>query len=172
MGWGRKLAVAVVSGALVTGLAGCEEAREPVREKAEVPVREERRPVERRFPVFGEFVRARWVGVTLSDPRLPGPTDVRMAGVVDLSSRDAERLRTGYEWREATAPSVPEAVTPLLPTGARWRTSESFEGAVTGGGRYAASFHVDFEKRVLVFDALDPVPVDLATPSSEPSNSP
>ncbi|MFJ2744421.1 hypothetical protein ACIO3O_32760 [Streptomyces sp. NPDC087440] len=154
-GWWGAVVVAVAGMAL--GLTGCTAERgEPVRES--VVVREERGPVERRFPAFGEFVRVRWVREDLNSGRAPGPSDVRMAGVVQLSARDADRLRTGYAWREGAeaGPSVPGAVGALLPDGARWRTSEGFAGDVTRGGRYAARFHVDFEMRVLVFDALNP----------------
>ncbi|CAM5250836.1 hypothetical protein GCM10010329_07820 [Streptomyces spiroverticillatus] len=168
----RKPGATILAGAMVVALTGCGEAQDtagwvPAKERAEAQVRQDRAPVERRFPAFGEFVRARWVGVSLNNPRLPGPTDVEMAGVVDLSARDAERLRTRYEWREAagSGTALPGAVTPLLPEGAHWRTSDAFDREVTRDGSYSATFRVDFEKRVLTFDAVNPA----APPATAPA---
>ncbi|MBA2813208.1 hypothetical protein E0500_039330 [Streptomyces sp. KM273126] len=42
-----------------------------------------------------------------------------------------------------------------MPAGTRWQTSTDFTPAVTGD-RYTATFHADLERKVLVFDAVNP----------------
>ncbi|MFF0205654.1 hypothetical protein [Streptomyces sp. NPDC005017] len=123
-------------------------------------LRYDEEPVRARFPEFGDFTSVVWRGEALgvSDRSVPGPTDVRMAGVVRLADADARRLRDGYSWRDAPAqPEVPADLGPHVPAGARWRTSDGFARAVTGD-RYPATFHADLERKLLVFEAVNPQP--------------
>ncbi|MEV6587028.1 hypothetical protein [Streptomyces acidicola] len=79
-----------------------------------------------------------------------------MSGVVRLTDVDAARLRDGYAWQDAPGqPEVPSDLRVQVPAGARWQTSPDFTRAVTGD-RYTATFHADLERKVLVFDAVNP----------------
>ncbi|CAL9345043.1 hypothetical protein [Streptomyces sp. enrichment culture] len=126
-------------------------------------LREDPGPVRARFPEFGDFEAVVWRGEALGDGggrSVPGPTDVRMSGVVRLGGGDAAQLRKRYAWREAAGgPRVPGGLATRIPAGARWWSSADFTRAVTDG-RHPASFHVDLDRRVLVFDAVNPARAD------------
>ncbi|MET9734797.1 hypothetical protein ABZZ79_30410 [Streptomyces sp. NPDC006458] len=163
-----RLATAVTAAVAALVLTGCGEQPRPgspdrtgdSAARADRPegLREDEEPVRARFPEFGDFTSVVWEGEVLgaNDRSVPGPTDVRMAGVVHLADADARRLREGYSWQAASVrPRVPKDLLPHVPDGAHWRTSDGFTRAVTGD-RYPATFHADLERRVLVFEAVNP----------------
>ncbi|MFI9150221.1 hypothetical protein [Streptomyces sp. NPDC053367] len=158
---GGLLAGGIAVAALV--LTGCAGQPQPVGAAASPAapgLRRDEEPVRARFPEFGDFTSSVWLGEVLGQnhgrPAVPGPTDVRMAGVVRLTAVDAARLRDTYTWQDAPAqPALPEGLRPEVPAGARWRTSAGFTRAVTGG-LYPAAFHADLDRKVLVFDAVNP----------------
>ncbi|MDC0768572.1 hypothetical protein [Streptomyces sp. HD] len=122
-------------------------------------LRKDEEPVRARFPEFGDFAAVVWKGEALGQndrSSVPGPTDVRMSGVVRLTEADATRLQDTYTWQGTSAqPDLPTDLRAQLPSGARWQTSTDFTRAVTGD-RYTATFHADLDRKVLVFDAVNP----------------
>ncbi|MET4660575.1 hypothetical protein ABID80_004301 [Streptomyces sp. PvP037] len=142
-----------LAGVLVAGCgAGAGAASEP-------EVRRDEKVIRRYFPEFGDFEEVVWAGETLGDDSrgsVPGPSDVRVSGVVRLAESDARRLRGAYEWRAAPdGPDVLPGIRPHVPGEADWLTSEGFTATVTGG-RYPGAFHLDLRKKTLVFDARNP----------------
>ncbi|GAA3391788.1 hypothetical protein [Streptomyces roseoviridis] len=133
-----RAAVAAVTTAVLGG-CGTAAGEKPVAPQ----VRTEERPIERRFPEFGDIESTRWSARPLGDQdsRVPGPTDVRLEGRATLSARDVRRLLDAYRWTPADGP---------------WLTSEGFTAAVTEG-RYAADLRLDPTARVVRFDAVNPV---------------
>ncbi|NUP15657.1 MAG: hypothetical protein HOZ81_06090 [Streptomyces sp.] len=123
-------------------------------------LRKDEEPVRVRFPEFGDFASVVWKGETLgqdSRESVPGPTDVRMSGIVRLTDTDAARLKDAYTWQNTSAqPDLPTDLRAQLPSdGPRWQTSTDFTRAVTGD-RYTATFHADLDRKMLVFDAVNP----------------
>ncbi|MEU2234862.1 hypothetical protein [Streptomyces vietnamensis] len=148
--------------ALVGGCAGAAEPPARTASQQAPEIERDRKPVERRFPQFGNFTGVAWAAAPLgvADSRVPGPTDVRMSGVVTLAKADVRRLLKEYHWAPAEElPDVLGSVAPRVPAGAAWRTSEAFTSAVTGEA-YSASFHLDPVAGVMVFDAVDPTAVE------------
>jgi hypothetical protein len=79
-----------------------------------------------------------------------------MSGVVRLAEADVADLKEHYAWTVTPElPDVVDTVDSSVPKAGRWQVSEPFTNEVTDG-RYAASFLVDFEGGVLVFDAMNP----------------
>lgn len=120
-------------------------------------VRHDEEPVRKRFPRLGDFERVAWQagarGKTDARTLVPGPTDIRMSGIVWLAAEDAERLRTEFVWRAAEdGPKLLEGPAGYVPDGASWQVSEAFESSAAN----AATFHADFDRNVVVFDAVNP----------------
>ncbi|GGW85257.1 hypothetical protein GCM10010297_02490 [Streptomyces malachitofuscus] len=121
-------------------------------------VRRDAKVVRQYFPELGDFEEVVWTGELLGDARsaVPGPSDFRVSGVIRLTSSDTRRLRSEYAWQNGPGrPDVLAGIRPHLPGQAAWRTSDEFTATVTEG-RYTGSFHVDFQKHTLVFDARNP----------------
>ncbi|MGC0334207.1 hypothetical protein RKD23_007197 [Streptomyces sp. SAI-170] len=159
----RGLLAGVASAVAALVLTGCGGQPRPVgatASPADGGLRRDEAPVRARFPEFGDFTATVWQGEVLgphSDrSTVPGPTDVRMSGVVRLTDADAARLRDTYAWQDApTPPDLPTGLLTEVPADARWRTSAAFTRAVTAD-HYTAAFHVDLGHKVLVFDAVNP----------------
>jgi hypothetical protein len=152
---------AVLTGLLL--LTGCGDDRDaprgaPAASSSVEAVRQDAGPVRARFPELGDFQDVRWQASVLggTDSRVPGPTDVRMSGVVRLTPEKADYLRTAYRWEDApAAPEVLGGVARRLPSGASWRISDEFGESL----RNSAAMHVDFARNVVVFDARNPARV-------------
>lgn len=160
----RQAALAVA----VVALAGCGRhpgaadgagSREPEAAVSAAPgIRRDEGPVRQRFPELGDVAGAEWTGEVLGSGRssAPGPTDVRMSGVVRLTDADASRLSEEYVWQDGPgAPVVSSLLRARVPQSTRWQTSADFTAVVTRG-RYSAAFHADFGRKVIVFDAVNP----------------
>ncbi|MFE2439673.1 hypothetical protein [Streptomyces sp. NPDC059409] len=160
----RQVAVAVA----VVALSGCGRhpgvadgagPREPTAVVSAAPaIRRDEEPVRQRFPELGDVAGVEWTGEVLGGGRssAPGPTDVRMSGVVRLTDADASRLSEEYVWQDGPGtPVVSSLLRPRVPESTRWQTSADFTADVTRG-RYSATFHADFGRRVIVFDAVNP----------------
>lgn len=118
-------------------------------------VRHDEGPVRARFPELGDPERVAWVARPLgeADPRVPGPTDVRMSGVVRLSAGTAESLRSVYAWRVTEAgPKVLPELSSHVPDDASWQVADAYEPGAEASGE----LHCDFGRRVVVFDAVNP----------------
>ncbi|MFV0134047.1 hypothetical protein ACLGIH_12525 [Streptomyces sp. HMX87] len=127
-------------------------------ETGEPGIRQDKEPVRKYFPELGHFDAVEWTGEVLGKGRssVPGPSDIRVSGVVRLADADVARLSKDYAWQdEPGAPVVLSTIRPRVPGSAQWQTSEDFETAVTQG-RYSATFYADFERKVIVFDAVNP----------------
>ncbi|MFI7409668.1 hypothetical protein ACIBU0_13490 [Streptomyces sp. NPDC049627] len=165
--------LAAAAAAVVTlMLSGCAEQAQSVHTaRSEAPrataaaasaspgLRQDEEPVRARFPEFGDFSSTLWKGEALGGTdrtSVPGPTDVRMSGIVRLTDADAARLRKDYAWQDTSRqPELPGGLRAQVPAGARWQTSADFTRAVTGD-RYTATFLADLERKVLIFDAVNP----------------
>ncbi|WP_436964984.1 hypothetical protein [Streptomyces sp. SudanB148_2056] len=142
----------VLTGALVAG-CGTDAGSTP-----EQDVRRDAKVIRQYFPELGAFEEVVWTGELSGDARaaLPGPTDFRVSGMVRLTASDARRLRSEYTWQGAPeGPAVLAGIRPYVPAQADWKTSDEFTATVTEG-RYAGTFHIDFRKNTLVFDATNP----------------
>ncbi|WP_372345854.1 hypothetical protein [Streptomyces sp. KL116D] len=158
--------VAVAAVASMVVLAGCGTGPAEGRDTSRVAgagsedgvLRHDRKPVADRFPELGAFKSVVWASDVLGqDSRgVPGPSDVRMSGVVRLTAAQSGDLSKRYAWR--STPGRPDVMKPLsshVPQAGEWKDSADFTEAVTGG-RYSASFSIDFGRRVAVFDAVNP----------------
>ncbi|MEU1704607.1 hypothetical protein ABZ478_04275 [Streptomyces sp. NPDC005706] len=124
-------------------------------------VRSDPAPIEKRFPVFGTPERAHWCGVVLNagDGRVPGPTDVRLVGVVELTPAAFAGIveDLGADPVAKAPQGLPDEIVKSLPGDARWRHSDRLDRSITQG-RYTGSFHVDTAHRAVLVDCVDPVP--------------
>ncbi|MGA5438958.1 hypothetical protein ACPCKW_05385 [Streptomyces griseoincarnatus] len=144
----------MLAGALV---AGCGTDAGPTPEQ---DVRRDAKVIRQYFSELGAFEEVVWTGELLGDgdarAAVPRPSDFRVSGMVRLTASDARRLRSEYKWQDAPGdPAVLAGIRPYVPGQADWKTSDEFTATVTEG-RYAGSFHVDFRKNTLVFDATNP----------------
>ncbi|WP_406729700.1 hypothetical protein WJ438_15570 [Streptomyces sp. GD-15H] len=171
--WSRRVGPVSLLAALVLAaltLSGCgrgpdsadagpgRETRAP--QSADPGVRQDRQPVRTHFPELGDFSSVIWKEEILGKDtsRVPGPSDVRVSGVVRLADADVARLKDDYAWRhEPSTPVVLSDIRPHVPAGTHWQTSEDFTAAVTQE-HYSGAFHADFEQRIVVFDAINPEP--------------
>jgi hypothetical protein len=91
-------------------------------------VRTDRDPIATRFPRLGAFTDVHWVGGTLGDDRVPGPSTYFIEAVVNLAPDDVARLSGEYELTPAPAPpQAPQSLAPFLEGGGAWATSDELE---------------------------------------------
>ncbi|MGW0284730.1 hypothetical protein ACWDXT_16645 [Streptomyces sp. NPDC003236] len=161
MGHIRVLAAGLAVSASLAPLTSCASPGDGGDERGRCSVRTDPAPIEKRFPAFGTPERTHWCGVVLNagDERVPGPTDVRLVGVVRLAPAAFARVVGDLgENPVAEAPrGLPDEIADLLPGEARWQRSDRLDRAVTQG-RYTGSFHVDTAHRTVLVDCVDPVP--------------
>lgn len=98
---------------------------------------------------------------------MPGPTDERLVGI--LTTRDGRvvgnALRTqGLGFTEAAPEEIPVEISELLPAGADWMESETFNTEITGS-LYDGRFFLDRKTNRVLFDCSNPV-----KPGSSPPN--
>ncbi|MCB5183031.1 hypothetical protein [Streptomyces antimicrobicus] len=136
--------------------------------------RTETGPITVRFPEFGPLAATTWCGTTPpsgSRPSVPGPTDVRLFGV--LTPGDAARVRAylddpSYAFAPSAPERVPQELRGSLPQDAVWVSSRKLDRQITGG-RYGGRFHLDRTSGQVVFDCLDPVAKDGAVAQTPPN---
>ncbi|MER7465926.1 hypothetical protein [Streptomyces sp. NPDC097981] len=122
-------------------------------------VHRETDPVSARFPELGPVASTAWCGMQPSSgARVPGPTDVRLFGV--LTPQDAAAVRMylddpSYAFAPATPEDVPAEIRSVLPADARWLSSRKFDTLV-GGGRDDGDFYFDRASGQVVFDCMNP----------------
>ncbi|MET9881906.1 hypothetical protein ABZZ20_01885 [Streptomyces sp. NPDC006430] len=178
----RGVLSAVAVGAVLcacTGRGGAPHAAPPTasghgRLTGTCTVRTETDPIASRFPELGRIGSTTWCGMQpASAGRLagaPGPTDVRLFGV--LRPQDVAAVRAylddpSYAFAAAVPQDVPEKIRDVLPTGARWVSSETFDALVTGG-HYDGDFYVDAVSGQVVFDCMNPDRKDGPSPAATP----
>ncbi|MFE5023485.1 hypothetical protein ACFRAO_09260 [Streptomyces sp. NPDC056656] len=163
---GASWMLVVAAAASVIALTGCgsgaatsaDTSRAAASDSKDGALRHDRQPVADRFPELGDFTSVVWASDVLGqDSRgAPGPSDVRMSGVVRLTAAQSEDLRKRYAWHSTPErPDVVEHLASHVPQAGEWKDSDDFTEAVTGG-RYSASFSVDFGRGVAVFEAVNP----------------
>lgn len=132
-------------------------ARSPESAEPEPTIERDKEPVLERFPEFGDITSVEWVAKDFGKPsRMAGPTDFRVSGVAQLADADAERLRKEHDWVPAEeAPATLAGISSRVPEGVAWEVSEGFTSQVTGGA-FEATFFLDPETGVMVFDAVNP----------------
>ncbi len=126
-------------------------------------VRSDPAPITRRFPLFGTPRRAHWCGVLVNGgggDRVPGPSDVRMVGVVELTAPAFAKVEAGMGAHPAAGSpgTLPAEVVRFLPDHATWLRSPRLDRSISRG-LYTASFLVDRARRAVVLDCVDPEPV-------------
>ncbi|MFE4537580.1 hypothetical protein ACFRKB_21235 [Streptomyces scopuliridis] len=161
--------VAALALALITGCGGGaadtasvrspagSSARSPETAEPAATIERDKEPVLERFPEFGDITAVEWVTKVLGRPsEMPGPTDFRVSGVAQLADADAERLQQEYDWVPAEeAPATLAGISSRVPEGVAWEVSKGFTSQVTGG-TFEATFFLDPEAGVMVFDAVNP----------------
>ncbi|MFF0851674.1 hypothetical protein ACFYVM_11580 [Streptomyces sp. NPDC003280] len=161
MGHTRVLAAGLAAFVSLAPLTSCASPDDGANASGRCSVRTDRAPLEKRFPLFGKPERAHWCGVVLGagDARVPGPTDVRLAGVVVLAPGAFARVvrYLGAHPVAAAPEGLPEEIVEFLPRGAGWRRSDRLDRSVSQG-RYSGSFLVDTAHRAVLVDCVDPVP--------------
>ncbi|MGA5030259.1 MULTISPECIES: hypothetical protein [unclassified Streptomyces] len=170
--WGPALLRFAASLCLVLAGALVAECGTDAGSTPEQDVRRDAKVIRQYFPELGAFEEVVWTGELLGDARaaVPGPSDFRVSGMVRLTASDTRRLRTEYTWQGAPeGPAVLADMRPYGPGQADWKTSDGFTATVTEG-RYAGSFHVDFQKNTLVFMRRIPGRRCEQRPSSEPEH--
>jgi len=156
----RVLAAGLVVLASLAPLTSCASPDDGGDGQGRCSVRSDPAPIEKRFPVLGTPERAHWCGVVLNagDGRVPGPTDVRLVGVVELAPEAFARIVEDLgENPVAEAPKgLPDEIVKFFPGQARWRRSDRLDRSITQE-RYTGSFHVDTAHRAVLVDCVDPV---------------
>lgn len=100
-----RLPVALALLLLVVGCAAAPTVLPDPREQAQV--RTDPSPVTRRFPDLGTPVAVSWIGGTLGDDRVPGPSRFFVDAVVSLADGDAARLLAAHGTGPGGPPDVP-----------------------------------------------------------------
>lgn len=133
----------------------------------ECTVRQEIDQVTARFPVFKELESTSWCGIMpKNDSRVPGPTDVRLVGV--LNSVDDGAVRKHVEdpalsFTPIAPQDVPPEIAKALPAGAQWMASEQFDKLITGE-LYSGAFYIDKKSAQVLFDCMNPIRKDGPSP--------
>lgn len=126
-------------------------------------VRTEPEPIRKRFLQLGEPRRTRWCAIVLGveNSRVPGPTDVRMVAVVEVTPDALKRILVYGTFAPAVPENVPPALVDAVPElrDARWTASEAFDASVTREA-YTGTFYVDRAKRLVLVDAVNPGAAD------------
>ncbi|MEU0566877.1 hypothetical protein ABZ297_16005 [Nonomuraea sp. NPDC005983] len=113
-----------------------------------------------RFPIFGNVSAAHWCGIVLTEQnsRVPGPTDIRLVGIVRLSPSAWKKvLAAGGDFEQTVPSNVPDEIRQKCAADAQWTFSEAFDTAVTGDA-YSGRFYVDFVSRSILIDVVNPQP--------------
>ncbi|MEV7236561.1 hypothetical protein AB0N06_22000 [Streptomyces sp. NPDC051020] len=132
-------------------------ARSPETAEPAQPIERDKEPVLERFPELGDITAVEWVTKDFGRPsEMAGPTDFRVSGVAQLAKADAERLQQEHDWvPTGEAPATLAGISSRVPRGVAWKVSEGFTSQVTGGA-FEATFFLDPEAGVMVFDAVSP----------------
>ncbi|MCP3820394.1 hypothetical protein NLX86_20525 [Streptomyces sp. A3M-1-3] len=131
-------------------------------------VRQDVDQITARFPEFRELEYTSWCGITpKSESRVPGPTDVRLVGV--LNSMDDAAVRKYVEdpalsFKPLAPRDVPSEIAKVLPEGAQWMASEQFDKLITGD-LYSGTFYVDKKSAHVLFDCMNPIRRDGPAPT-------
>jgi hypothetical protein len=154
LGTGRWIAALLVGCA---ALAGCQEPEESVRptgaEKiAAAEVRTDREPIEKRFPQLGAFTGVHWLGGTLGDDRVPGPSTYFIEAAVELRPEDAAALRQHYAFAPAADPRPPAQLAGHL-GGSGWTSSTELDRAVSPS-EWGVRVHLRPDRPVAYLSAL------------------
>ncbi|MFJ9741918.1 hypothetical protein [Streptomyces sp. NPDC101166] len=166
----RTLPVSLVTALTLTSCGSETQATDspPRRLVGECTVRQEIDQVTARFPAFKELESTSWCGITpKSESRVPGPTDVRLVGV--LNSVDDAAVRKHVEdpalsFKPLAPQDVPSEIEKALPEGAQWMASEQFDKLITGD-LYSGTFYIDEKSAQVLFDCMNPIRKDEPAPS-------
>ncbi|MEV5972829.1 hypothetical protein [Streptomyces sp. NPDC051921] len=123
-------------------------------------VRQETDQITSRFPSFGPLESTSWCGMSrdTSGDRVPGPTDVRLVGLLDAVDDEAVRKDLGdpvLRFEPATPTHLPAEIRKLLPAGAEWMTSEQVNKRITED-LYLGTFYYDRRSGQVLFDCSNP----------------
>ncbi|MFG2332522.1 hypothetical protein ACGFMM_23195 [Streptomyces sp. NPDC048604] len=134
-------------------------------------------PITARFPSFGALRSTSWCGYALGGGHqgrdlAPGPTDVRLVGL--LEAVDAESVRatvddpTLHFTPSAPPTDLPAEIAALLPAGADWRVSKQVDARLTREF-YPGTFFHDRRSGLVLFDCVNP-PHASDLPSAAPGH--
>lgn len=101
---------------------------------AESTVRTDREPIEKRFPGLGAFSSVHWLGGTVGDDRVPGPSLYFVEAVVQLAATDLTRLTANPDLATAADPKPPAPLLPFVPEAGGWSRSEQLEAGFAPPG--------------------------------------
>lgn len=132
----------------------------------ECTVRTDSDPIKKRFPQFGEPKRSHWCSIVLGkgDSRVPGPTDVRLVGVVEVTPEVMEKI-SGADpsgFAPARPEDVPSPISEAFPEirEGKWVESARFDESVTRG-LYTAGFCLNRSAHLILVDSVNPAPADV-----------
>ncbi|BAU86858.1 hypothetical protein SLA_5989 [Streptomyces laurentii] len=123
-------------------------------------VRHETDQVTARFPSFGPLRSTSWCDRwhDYGERGVPGPTDVRMVGILDPVDDRAVRddlADPTLAFEPATPAGLPAEIEKLLPEDAEWRVSEPVSRRLTEE-RYSGTFFYDARSGQVLFDCVNP----------------
>ena len=107
-------------------------------EMTQQEVRHDLDPLKNHFPIIRQPKTASWLGGTLGDDNVPGPSIYYVDAVVDLEPSVAGDLRTRYTPTDAGA--VPQLRAPLQAPAGGFLTSPALDQAVGGAEWHAKAF--------------------------------
>lgn len=128
----------VVAALCCVALVGCRSPEPPrpavgVEKIESAALRTDREPIEKRYPQLGAFTDVHWLGGTLGDDRVPGPSLYFIEAAVQLRPDDAAALRQRYAFVATADPSPPGPLTGHL-GGSGWTASPELDRAVSPTG--------------------------------------
>lgn len=122
-------------------------------------LRHETDPIERRFPEFEEIRSTSWVSKVLNagSSGVPGPSDVRLTGVAAISASAVSGITEKYPCKKSRISfAIPKTLSGEIKQSDGWCSSKELDQAITQGS-YEGTFYLDVDRRVVVFDAVNPV---------------
>jgi hypothetical protein len=122
------------------------------------PVRTDHEPLTKRFPQLGNFIATHWQGESAGTDTggVPGPTDVRIRALVQLSANDRSALGSRYSWSPAPADWDKDMSSELrvyLPSGSTWKANDRFTSDLLSGG-YSGPVYLDTRTGIVYLDVI------------------
>lgn len=152
----------VAAGAMLLALAACTSGnsdREPAERTNTVSapaVRTDAAPITKRFPALGAPAELHWQGGAAGKDTggVPGPTDVRIQGLIVLPPEVVTAAQKDYQFKPATAgPDLSAELQPFAPKDAVWQVSDAFTRQVRTSS-YSGTVLLDPASRTVWLDLI------------------
>lgn len=125
----RRSVAVLLTAALsaVPAVAGCAAGGGDDGARAEATVRTDREPIAKRFPRLGAFTDVHWLGGTVGDDRVPGPSLYFIEAVVTLTPDEVARIASAGDLVPVASPRPRPPLAPFVSDGGTWTTSAQLE---------------------------------------------